>query len=64
MANDKSDKVPAPNALRCEAGGNSCGAGQPLFTAKGLVFCDHHADWPNSKEGRVEIAMREAQKAG
>jgi hypothetical protein len=56
MADDK--KVPAPNATRCEAGNNTCGAGQPLFTSGGLVYCEAHSGWPTSKEGRVASATK------
>lgn len=61
MGNDdkKSVPIPAPDATRCEAGGGSCGAGQPLFTMSGLVFCAHHFDFPNSKEGRIAIATKQ-----
>ena len=54
------EKKSAPNATRCEAGSGSCGAGQPLFTTNGLVYCNAHAGWPTSKEGRTEAAVREA----
>jgi hypothetical protein len=53
---------PAPEATRCEAGGNSCGAGQPLFDTDGLIHCATHAAWPTSKEGRKEIAVRAIDK--
>ena len=58
MPDDK--KTPAPDATRCEADG--CGAGQPLYTTNGLVHCDHHSDWPNSKEARKLIAVRNIDK--
>jgi len=64
MAKDDNKKQPAPDATRCEAGGGSCGAGQPLFTQNGLVFCEHHSSWPESKEGRKEIAVRNIDKEG
>lgn len=62
----KDDKMkPAPDAKRCEAGNDSCGAGQPLYTQNGLVFCDHHASWVNSKEGKIAAAVKSAsQEAG
>ena len=63
MANDK--MKPMPDATRCEAGGGSCGAGQPLYTANGLVFCEHHASWVDSKEGKIAAAVKDAtSKAG
>jgi hypothetical protein len=62
MANEK--LTPAPKAEKCEAGGGSCGAGQPLYTVNGLVFCEHHADWPNSKEGRKVAAIKTIDKEG
>jgi hypothetical protein len=60
MANDK--MKPAPEAKRCEAGGNSCGAGQPLYVTNSLTHCEPHASWPESKEGQLVIAIRDATK--
>jgi hypothetical protein len=60
MANDK--KKSAPEATRCEAGGGSCGAGQPLYVTDGLVHCEHHSSWPESKEGRIMAATRKIEK--
>lgn len=59
MANEK--LVPAPDAKRCEAGGGSCGAGQPLYVTNGLFHCEPHASWPDSKEGRVAAAIKKAE---
>lgn len=53
-----SEKKPAPDATRCEAGGGSCGAGQPLYETDGLIHCDHHSTWPASKEGKIAIATK------
>jgi hypothetical protein len=58
MANEDKMK-PAPDAARCEAGGGSCGAGQPLFKTGGLIHCAHHASWPSSKEGRIAAATNQ-----
>lgn len=55
MANEKK---PAPNGVKCEAGGGSCGAGQPLFETNGLIHCEHHASWPSSKEGKIMLATK------
>lgn len=48
----------APDALRCEAGEGSCGAGQPLYETDGLIHCEHHASWPSSKEGKKAAAVK------
>lgn len=55
MANEKKA---TPSAERCEAGGGSCGAGQPLFETNGLIHCEHHASWPESKEGKKAAAVK------
>lgn len=62
MPNDK--LKPAPDAKRCGAGNDSCGAGQPLYETNGLIHCEHHALWPMSKEGRIAVAVKEVEKAG
>jgi len=62
--------TPAPNAERCEAGTDerhpkgSCGAPQPLYVTNGLFHCHCHADWPNSKEAKKLIALRNIDKEG
>lgn len=56
--------TPAPDATRCEACGNSCGAGQPLYETDGLHHCEHHADWPNSVEGKRAAAIKKIDKGG
>ncbi len=55
---------PAPDATRCDAGGGTCGAGQPLYTVNGLYFCFSHAAWPASKEGRIATAIALIEKGG
>jgi len=54
----KAALVPAPDAKRCEAGNDSCGAGQPLYVSDGIIHCEHHASWSCSKEGRVAAATK------
>lgn len=62
MANSK--LTPAPDAKRCEAGATeaqpsgTCGAGQPLYTSNGIVHCEHHIDWPSSKEAKIFLAIK------
>ncbi len=69
MPNDIEKKLtPAPDAIRCIAGASercpegSCGAGQPLYITNGLAHCEHHADWPNSKEARKFLAAIKIDK--
>jgi hypothetical protein len=60
IADEEKKLSPAPSEKVCDCAG--CGAGQPLYTKDGLVFCFSHRDWPNSKEGRKLVATRKIDK--